>query len=256
MVVGLVVELVRYVAVNATNNTVITVWSKLLVRTETLLPAVVKPVVTLIKQHQRLHAVPGDIVKREFNRYVVIKNSHAEQALTDDERKELYRLGVKCAKWRRDNGKKPFECVVVEHDWPEYEPVWKAIEQRVDGPHPLPVMNKDVRSLVDAISQAALADDISAGCDISAGIFGPVFSQLIFQLAEIKRKSQLLDQLRDLMGYVQNGTDGIITLFQDDATLTYWVTHRTAGKKEHDWQEHAASLEQAIRNAYDKHGDN
>ncbi|HIC1466973.1 TPA: hypothetical protein ACWZ76_004278 [Klebsiella pneumoniae] len=253
---GLVVELVRYVAVNATNNTVITVWSKLLVRTETLLPAVVKPVVTLIKQHQRLHAVPGDIVKREFDRYVVIKNSHAEQALTDDERKELYRLGVKCAKWRRDNGKKPFECVVVEHDWPEYEPVWKAIEQRVDGPHPLPVMNKDVRSLVDAISQAALADDISAGCDISAGIFGPVFSQLIFQLAEIKRKSQLLDQLRDLMGYVQNGTDGIITLFQDDATLTYWVTHRTAGKKEHDWQEHAASLEQAIRNAYDKHGDN
>lgn len=59
MVVDLVVELVRYVAVNAMNNTVITVLLKLLVRTETLLPAVVKPVVTHIKQHQRLHAAPG-----------------------------------------------------------------------------------------------------------------------------------------------------------------------------------------------------
>lgn len=52
-----------------------------LVRTETLLPAVVKPVVILIKQHQRLHAAPGDTVKREFDRYVVIKNSDLEYAL-------------------------------------------------------------------------------------------------------------------------------------------------------------------------------
>jgi len=223
---------------------------------EMLLPVAVKPVVTLIKQHQRLHAAPGDTVKREFDRYVVIKNSHAEQALTDDERKELYRLGMKCAKWRQDNNKKPFECVVVEHDWPEYEPVWNAIEQRVDGPHPLPVMNKDVRSLVDTISRAVLADEIAEGCDISAGMFGPVFSQLIFQLAETTRKSQLFDQLRDLMGYVENGTDGIIVLFQDDATRTYWVNHRVVGRVEYDWQEYAVSLEQAIRNAFEKHGDN
>lgn len=229
---------------------------KLQVRTETLLPVAVKPVVTHIKQHQRLHAAPGDTVKREFDRYVVIKNSHAEQALTDDERKELYRLGMKCAKWRQDNNKKPFECVVVEHDWPEYEPVWNAIEQRVDGPHPLPVMNKDVRSLADAVSQAVLADEIAEGCDISAGMFGPVFSQLVFQLAETKRKSRLFDQLRDLMGHVENGTDGIITLFQDDATLSYWVSHRTSGRKENDWQEYGRSLEQAIRNAFEKHGDN
>lgn len=230
--------------------------SKLLVRTGTLLPAVVKLVVTLIKQHQRLHAAPGDTVKREFDRYTVIKNSDALLALDEHDSNDLNRIMRKIALYREKRGATPLKCVVVEHDWPEYEPVWNAIEQRVDGPHPLPVMNKDVRSLVDTISQAVLADEIAEGCDISAGMFGPVFSQLIFQLAETTRKSQLFDQLRDLMGYVENGTDGIIVLSQDDATRTYWVSHRVVGRVEYDWQEYAVSLEQAIRNAFEKHGDN
>ena len=71
-------------------------------------------------------------MEREFDRYVVIKNSHAKHALTENEIKELYRLGMKCAAWRKQNGKIPFKCVVVEHDWPEYERVWKMIEDRVD----------------------------------------------------------------------------------------------------------------------------
>lgn len=223
---------------------------------ETLLPAAVKPVVILIKQHQRLHAAPGDTVKREFDRYTIIKNSDALLALDEQDSNDLNRIMRKIARYREKRSAIPFECVVVEHDWPEYEPVWNAIEQRVDGPHPLPAMNKDVRSLADAISQAVLADEIAEGCDISAGMFRPVFSQLVFQLAETKRKSQLFDQLRDLMGHVENGTDGIITLFQDDATLSYWVSHRTSGRKENDWQEYGRSLEQAIRNAFEKHGDN
>ena len=190
-------------------------------------------------------------MERDFDRYVVIKNSHAEHALTEAERKELYRLGKKCADWRQGVGKKPFECVVVEHDWPEYEPVWNAIEQRVDGPHPLPVMNKDVRSLVDTISQAVLADEIAEGCDISAGMFGPVFSQLIFQLAETTRKSQLFDQLRDLMGYIENGTDTSVTLFQDDATRWFTVA---IGRSHERKGESAPGLEQAILNMHRKYG--
>lgn len=71
MVVGHVVELVRYVVASAMNNTVITVWLKLLVKTGTLLPAVVKPVVTLIKQHQRLDAAPGTGRKAMLERIVI-----------------------------------------------------------------------------------------------------------------------------------------------------------------------------------------
>ena len=31
------------------------------------------------------------------------------------------------------------------------------------------------------------------------------------------------EKLKQLMGYVQNGSDTEIRMFQDDATLSYWV---------------------------------
>jgi hypothetical protein len=68
--------------------------------------------------------------KREF-RYAVIKRKDADAALTPEERDQLSDLLWKVACWRERNGKPPLECVVVEHDWPEYEPTWKAIEARM-----------------------------------------------------------------------------------------------------------------------------
>lgn len=75
MVVGHVVELVHYAAVSVMNNMVTMVWLKLQVKTETRLPVVANPVVTLIKQHQRLHVAPGTgkrIMKREFDRLITV----------------------------------------------------------------------------------------------------------------------------------------------------------------------------------------
>lgn len=181
---------------------------------ETLLPAAVKPVVILIKQHQRLHAAPGErIMKREFNRYTIIKNSDALLALDEQDSNDLNRIMRKIARYREKRSAMPLECIVVEHDWPEYERVWNMIEARVDG-H----VEEDINTL--------------------------------------RRKAAAFDMLTELMGHVENGTDGIITLFQDDATLSHWVSHRTSGRKENDWQEYGRSLEQAIRNAFEKHGDN
>lgn len=34
---------------------------------------------------------------------------------------------------RAAEGKVPVECVVVEHDWPEYEIVWHMIQARMQG---------------------------------------------------------------------------------------------------------------------------
>lgn len=186
---------------------------KLLVRTETLLPVAVKPVVTHIKQHQRLHAAPGDTVKREFDRYVVLKKSDIKNGLAHEQQKTLIGLIDSVVNHRRDVGKNDLKVVVVEHDWPEYERVWNMIEARVDG-------------------------HVEENINI------------------LRRKAAAFDMLTELMGHVENGTDGIITLFQDDATLSYWVSHRTSGRKENDWQEYGRSLEQAIRNAFEKHGDN
>jgi len=71
-------------------------------------------------------------VKRE-NRYIVFKMKDCLQALTSQGRATLSLLAAKVHFWRKRAGKLPLKCVVVESDWPEYEPTWKAIEARVDG---------------------------------------------------------------------------------------------------------------------------
>jgi len=59
--------------------------------------------------------------KRE-ERYVILKISHMDQIQKDI----LPRLlGV--------NGFIPVAGVVVESDWPEYEPTWAAIQKRVEA---------------------------------------------------------------------------------------------------------------------------
>ena len=70
-------------------------------------------------------------MEREFDRYAVIKWSDAQKCLTPEELKQLVALGVKFQQYRRDTQRR-WECVVIEHDWPEYEPVWRMMEGRVD----------------------------------------------------------------------------------------------------------------------------
>jgi hypothetical protein len=68
--------------------------------------------------------------KRE-NRYFVLKWTDIDAArLPSDLRVALHRAGHLVAAQRLERGKLPLECVVVEKDWPEYEPTWAAIEQR------------------------------------------------------------------------------------------------------------------------------
>lgn len=65
------------------------------------------------------------------NRYAVIKLSDTDHMNYDDQLK-LRALLRKLEKSRVKRGKEPLKVVVVEHDWPEYEQVWKMIETRVD----------------------------------------------------------------------------------------------------------------------------
>ena len=71
-------------------------------------------------------------MKRE-HRYFVLKLTDADRWLTATERLILAAIGEKVEAHRCNTGKAPLECVVVERDWPEYEPTWKAIEARVDA---------------------------------------------------------------------------------------------------------------------------
>lgn len=71
-------------------------------------------------------------MQREL-RYIVLKNRDVQRALTDCEFAILMKLCRKVEAHRLDSGRGPFCAVVVERDWPEYEPTWAAIEARVDA---------------------------------------------------------------------------------------------------------------------------
>lgn len=67
------------------------------------------------------------------NRYSVIKWEDAEKYLDPETLYEFGLIGGAVAAGRLAGGKQPVECVVVESDWPEYEPTWEAIQARVEG---------------------------------------------------------------------------------------------------------------------------
>ena len=66
-------------------------------------------------------------------RYLVFKLSDVEEHFTPGEKQQLARLAEVQRVGRSEAGKPSLECVVVEADWPEYEPTWKAIEARMTG---------------------------------------------------------------------------------------------------------------------------
>lgn len=66
------------------------------------------------------------------NRYMVLKATDLQAAgLSDSELDQLQAICAKVDQYRANAGKPDLVCAVVEKDWPEYEPTWKAIEQRV-----------------------------------------------------------------------------------------------------------------------------
>ena len=74
------------------------------------------------------------------DRYIVFKTSDLGNSLKGD---EIRRLAREYAEQRILRGKPPLECVVVESDWPEYEPTWRAIEARVTGAQPAPSVPRE-----------------------------------------------------------------------------------------------------------------
>lgn len=70
--------------------------------------------------------------KRE-QRYIVFKLTDLQKHIEPSDLFNLQQIGRTVGAGREQDGKSPLECLVVESDWPEYEPTWRAIEQRVSG---------------------------------------------------------------------------------------------------------------------------
>ena len=78
----------------------------------------------------------NEFVREE--RYIVFKLSDVERYLTDADRAYLAMMKNEIDAGRDCANKPPFKGLIVESDWPEYEPTWKAIEARVTGAQPAP----------------------------------------------------------------------------------------------------------------------
>lgn len=88
-------------------------------------------------------------------RYLVLKHNDIENALSEIEKHMLQKISQRVELVRHRNGKAPLECVVVESDWPEFEPTWMAISKRVDG-------ERDEQNLLNNNDQGH--DFTDAGC--------------------------------------------------------------------------------------------
>jgi hypothetical protein len=66
-------------------------------------------------------------------RYIVLKNKDVEKYLSGTDMLDLNRVCSKIAVGRFRDGRPEMQCVVVESDWPEYEPTWEAIKQRMES---------------------------------------------------------------------------------------------------------------------------
>lgn len=64
-------------------------------------------------------------------RYLVLKYQDIWSGLTTAEQDILFRLSGKIDGWRREKNKEILQAVVIEKDWPEYEPTWQLLEKRV-----------------------------------------------------------------------------------------------------------------------------
>ena len=87
--------------------------------------------------------------KRE-ERYIVFKLSDVERYLTAADRSYLAMMKNEIDAGRDCANKPPFKGLIVESDWPEYEPTWRAIEARVTGAQeqPAPIFPESVMEVI------------------------------------------------------------------------------------------------------------
>lgn len=194
-------------------------------------------------------------------RYVVLKIKDIEHFLSTSQKDDLHDIRGTIDAYRRMTKKGELKAVVVESDWPEYERVWKMLEARVNMENQHDAVRNDVNTIklnegvlvfARLLTQAVIQDDHEEGYDLTAGLFGPNLIQLMVEVNKWRKKAEMFDMIRNLMGYIENGTDTSVTLFQDDATRWFTVA---VGRSHERKGESAPSLEAAIRKMYDKYGD-
>jgi len=129
-------------------------------------------------------------MKRE-NRYLVLKRSDIARYLGFSDQAMLLSLAESIADFRTGEGRIDLECVVVEADWPEYEPTWAAIEARVDAEASAKGDNKHYCS--DGYWWE-ITGSLKHACCVTFGVYDDVLESEVFSYrgAAYKQKNKWL----------------------------------------------------------------
>lgn len=195
-------------------------------------------------------------MEREI-RYTVLKHVDCNRFLSPADQHALARIESIITASREAEGRGELGGLVIESDWPEYEPAYKMIEDRVDAKD-RKVINPITRNgpipggafqLARKMSEALSVDRLNEGFDLEAGLYGRELSHLLVEMDSWRQKAEMLEKIRGLMGFIEDGSYESIHLFQDDATRTYHVQVGVTNS------EYGNTFEEAVRNAVQKRGE-
>ncbi len=145
------------------------------------------------------------------DRYLVIKRSDIKKYLNKFNQDWLLDIAEGISRGRIiTEDKPPLECVVVEHDWPIYDDVWKMVEAiATNQPTELEQLRKENAELVDVFNEilgnveemTAYSEDggyvVNALSEADVEVIEATLSKLSAKAAPVKPESTELERLRD-----------------------------------------------------------
>ena len=66
-------------------------------------------------------------------RYVTFEFTDIDRYLSKIQQAQLHQMDLQIAIGRADEGKAPFESLIIEKDWPEFAPACDAIKARMEA---------------------------------------------------------------------------------------------------------------------------
>lgn len=140
--------------------------------------------------------------KRE-NRYIVIKRKHLENLPWS------IQIPLKPALEEADKLLPKLECLVIESDWPEYEPTWAKIEARMTGAAPQPLaVGGEPEDLVREVFLRNGFKIKEGQTDLKPYVYAAAKELTAPLRAEIDQLKARLDELEHRAADVVEGFDG------------------------------------------------
>ena len=97
-----------------------------------------------------------------------------------------------------------------------------------------------------------VADITITGEDENLMVRALFLKEMAKELLTARHLAQDMKCLRKLMGYVENGSEQTVALYQDDATMSFIIKTKTYTKENRYW---GHSLREAIQKAFEAEGD-